>query len=104
VCKACDHLSIFGRIVRLLLLTGQRRGEIAALRAEWISESAITFPSWITKNGREHSIPLGRFTASIVSQGVQAGLLFPARAAEKTPFNGFSKSKRKLDELIGFSN
>lgn len=42
----------YGTIVQLLLLTGQRRGEIAALQWSWInrSEKTITLPSAITKN------------------------------------------------------
>jgi integrase len=47
-------------IVKLLLVTGQRRGEIAALRSSWIKDDAITLPSHITKNGIEHTFPIGK--------------------------------------------
>jgi integrase len=48
-----------GPIVQLLILTGQRRGEIAALRRPWINEKdrTITLPDWLTKNGVEHVFP-----------------------------------------------
>ena len=51
----------FGAIVELLILTGQRRGEIAALRWEWIDDKAktITLPSSITKNKQAHTFPYG---------------------------------------------
>src|SRR5262249_51416877 len=41
-------------IVKLLILTGQRRGEITALQPSWINdkEKTITLPSSVTKNGR----------------------------------------------------
>lgn len=43
----------FGPIVQLLALTGQRRGEIAALKWEWINQKGktITLPSHVPKNG-----------------------------------------------------
>ena len=45
----------FKTIVRLLILTGQRRGEIAALQISWINleNKTITLPSSLTKNGRD---------------------------------------------------
>ena len=42
----------YGTIVLLLILTGQRLGEIAGLRWEWIEEGTVTFPGEITKNAR----------------------------------------------------
>lgn len=38
--RATEQTSTFNSIVRLLLLTGQRRNEIASLREEWITEDA----------------------------------------------------------------
>jgi hypothetical protein len=84
----------FGSIVKLLILTGQRRGEIAALQFSWIQNNTITLPSELTKNAREHSFPIGPLSASIIPiPGVHSGLLFPARGNETSPFNGWSKSK-----------
>lgn len=85
----------FASIVQLLTLTGQRRGEVAALRAHYLqgreaqgtsgrgkeqsptrteegsSPSAttwtITLPAELTKNSRSHSFPIGPHTASILS-------------------------------------
>ena len=57
----------FGAIVELLILTGQRRGEIAALRWEWIDDEAktITLPSSITKNKRPHTFPYGELASAV---------------------------------------
>src|SRR3954453_22900484 len=70
-----------GKVVQLLILIGQRRGEIGALRAEWINSDArtITFPSEITKNGRRHILPYGELVASILEGLPREGFLFPAR-------------------------
>jgi len=50
----------YGTIVQLLILTGQRSGEIAALQWEWIGEDSISIPASVTKNGRATTIPLGQ--------------------------------------------
>ncbi|MFZ1884910.1 MAG: hypothetical protein WAU53_15250, partial [Rhodoplanes sp.] len=47
----------FAAIVRLLILTGQRRNEIGSLKAEYIKDGVCTFPSTLTKNKRVHAIP-----------------------------------------------
>lgn len=72
----------FGTIVRLLVLTGMRRGECAALQTSWIQNSTITLPEGTTKNGRQHVFPIGALGASILDSALpQDGstLLFPAR-------------------------
>lgn len=91
----------YGRIIQLLMLTGQRRGEVAALRRNWIDGRFITLPASITKNKREHTFPIGPATASIIRDiPSKTDLLFPARGNEKSPFNGWSKSKRSIDSSI----
>lgn len=94
----------YGTIIKLLILTGQRRGEIAGLRRSWITDDAITFPAGFTKNKREHKIPIGPLTKDIIAAiPGTTDLLFPARGAEKQqlPFNGWSKSKAEFDKPLG---
>src|SRR3984957_113409 len=70
----------YGTIVLLLILTGQRLGEIAGLRWEWIEEGTVTFPSEITKNARASKIPLGMVARRIIDRTPRPSLLlFPAR-------------------------
>src|SRR5262249_60988220 len=52
---ADDH---FGAIIRLLALTAQRAGEIAALRWSEVRDNAIVLPPDRTKNHRAHIVPL----------------------------------------------
>lgn len=94
------HGHPFGNIVKLLILTGQRRGEIAALRSEWVTGNVIVFPADITKNGREHTLPIGRMAASIILGTKCKGLLFQARGSE-APFSGFGASKKSIDAKCG---
>jgi integrase len=91
--------STFHNIVELLIYTGQRRNEIASLRAEWIDfeNRTITFPASITKNKRQHTIPFGRRAEAVLRRGNQQGLLFPARGREDVTINGWSKLKPAFD-------
>jgi integrase len=93
----------YGMIVQLLILTGQRRGEIVGLRRNWIEGDAIVFPKGFTKNKREHRIPLGPMTKELIDAlPGDSNLLFPSRHGEDTPFSGWSKSKREFDKALGF--
>ena len=91
----------FGTIIRLLILTGQRRAEIGSLRGEYIDRSklTITLPASITKNKRTHAFPYGDMTAAILEDLPLEGYLFPARGKEG-PFNGWSKCKIALDKTV----
>lgn len=98
----------FGAIVELLTLTGQRRGEIAGLRWEWINKAkrTITFPSTATKNRRAHVLPYGGAVSGVIEALPRLGdYVFPAsrtmaRGRATTIFNGWGKAKAALDEMI----
>lgn len=88
VWNACDE-DTFGRIVRLLILTGQRVGEVKQLSRPMIGSATITLPSWLTKNGREHCFPVGPMAAPLVKH---------------PPFEtipNFAREKDKLDDRAG---
>jgi integrase len=97
-----------GTVVQLLILTGQRRGEVANLRRTWIDtrERTITLPEWITKNGRTHTFPYGDLVTAILDTipiRNSTALLFPSRDAEDRPLSGWSKFKHELtDEVAGW--
>lgn len=99
VWNACPPIDDFGRIVRLLILTGQRRDEIAALR--WsevdLERAVISLPAPRTKNARPHAVPLGPTAINILAGTPRIDgrdLVFGSRG----PFSGFSKAKARLDE------
>ncbi|MFY0610702.1 MAG: site-specific integrase [Hyphomicrobiaceae bacterium] len=88
----------YGSIIQLLILTGQRRGEIAALRRSWIADNAITFPTGFTKNKREHRLPLEQHALQLIDDLPNTGdLLFPSRYDESKTFNGWGKAKAQFD-------
>jgi integrase len=91
----------FGKIVKLLILTGQRRGEITKLTGSMVGKETITLPPWLAKNSREHTFPLGNMAKTILgTPPYRDACVFPAHG-KPTPFNGHSSCKRKLDERCG---
>jgi hypothetical protein len=102
---ATDQLTgHFKEIVRLLILMGQRRGETAALMDAYYSDyqQTVTLPGEVTKNGREHTFPVGPMAAEILARNDRkerpTSLLFQAVGSDK-PFSGWSKCKTELDRL-----
>jgi integrase len=95
---ACPD-SDYGRIVRLLLLTGCRRDEIGSLRWSEIDfeSRTITLAKERTKNGQAHSVPLSDAALTILQSVPQDGdLVFGG-------FGHWSYSKQRLDEVLKFT-
>ncbi len=96
----------FEPIVKLLLLTGQRRDEIANLKWSELSETLdlITFEGSRTKNNRAHVLPLPPLATSIlkelpkiaVSHDKMSEYVFTTIGT--APFSGFSNGKIALDK------
>jgi integrase len=88
-------------ILRLLLLTGQRAGEIGGLRWSEIdfNESLISLPAQRTKNGHPHSFPMSKPVRDILKVRPQKREFVFGRG--RGGFNGWNgDTKRKLDEHI----
>jgi integrase len=103
VWKAAEQSGTPGVIVKLLMLTGMRKGEASALLSEWICNDQITLPKEITKNGREFTLPIGAFCAGILSQAQKNtqptnGYIFCSRTNTPGPFCGWSASKLAIDK------
>jgi integrase len=102
--KACKD-DDYGAIVRLLILTGQRRDEVGAIdRAELdLPGRKWTLPGERTKNGRAHEIPLSDPALEILAQAIKreriAGrdLIFGETGRG---FSGWSKARAALDKRI----
>lgn len=90
----------FGTIVQLCILTGQRRSEIAWLRRSYFTKNTLAVPASLAKNKRQHVMPIGTLTKSIVDNlPHQEDLLFPAQRGDKV-FGGWSKQKQEFDRKI----
>jgi integrase len=96
----------FGQIVRLLIVTAQRRDEVAHMA--WpdldLERRLWTLPRELTKADRVHEVPLSDLAIEIIGDlpRLGDGLLFPANRRRSTnPVSGFSKAKARLDRLSG---
>ena len=92
----------FGRIVKLLMLTAQRRNEMGELRWSEIDMTAatITLPAERTKNGRAHTVPLSADALDIlrsIPHRNERDLVFGGAGG----FAGWSAAKVRLDEKLG---
>jgi integrase len=99
VWQACGD-DDYGRIVRLLILTGQRKTEIGDLA--WVeidkTRRQIELPAERTKNGRAHVVPLSDEALALLPPArEERDLVFGRRAGG---FSGWSKAKGELDARI----
>ena len=93
VWKACDDRS-FGRLVRFLLVTAQRRGEAAALKHGHILGGVWRLTD--NKSSRPHSLTLPPLAMELLGHGGARDFVFGAKQ-----MIGFSTAKRVLDAASG---
>jgi integrase len=104
-CAAGRQAYPHGTVCRLLMLTGQRVGEIANLQRPWINEKErlITLPEWLTKNSKAHVFPYGELVAELLDEIPRRNdteLLFPCRISTERPISGWSKFKEGLEDGV----
>ena len=96
----------FGTVFQLLMLTGQRREEVAALEWRELRRDNLiwTLPAARAKNGRTHIVPLSSEAGEILdscaggAEWPRSGYVFTTTA--KTPVSGYSRAKLRLDAEI----
>lgn len=96
----------FGRIVRLLLLTAQRRDEVADMPWAEVDLAAglWSIPRVRTKNGVPHDIPLSRPALAILATAPRIegrDLVFGSGVGG---FQGFTRAKAALDKASGVTD
>ena len=89
----------YGAVIRLLMLTGQRFNEIAALRWDEVHDEQIVLPGERTKNGRTHIVPLSEPAKAILANFSRANRKH-VFGRDDGGFQGRSAAKAKLDERI----
>ncbi|WP_100253290.1 site-specific integrase [Methylobacterium sp. UNC300MFChir4.1] len=105
---ACAGNDDFSLIVRLLILLGQRRDEIARMRWEEIDfvDATWSLPGERTKNGLPHEVPLPPLALKILRQRDDrrlSGRRHVFGVWDNNGFSGFSKAKAALDERCPFA-
>jgi integrase len=92
----------FGPFVKMLLLTGQRRSEVASMRWDEIDSGTWTIPPTKTKNKQEHEVPLPQAAKQLLDDIPNTGdyVFMSGRSKSGNPISGFSKAKSALDAQI----
>jgi len=92
----------YGRIVRLLILTGQRRDEVGDMK--WteldLDRRIWAIPRERTKNGLTHEVPLSDVALEILQSIPRRDGRDFVFGEGRGGFSGWSKSKTRLDARI----
>lgn len=80
----------YSTIVKLLILTGQRRSQIASFDPAWIVDDTIVFPGSVMKSKRQHVIPLTDQVRALTGQLASS--------------NSWSKHKERMDKHTGVTD
>jgi integrase len=104
--KACNG-DDYGNIVRLLVLTAQRRDEVGGIAQSELNltDRRWNIPAGRTKNGRAHSVALsdpaiGILTTAIEREGRQHRDVVFGESNSGGGFSGWSQCKKRLDKRI----
>ena len=101
--RACEAVGWpFGPLVKLLLLTAQRRDEVAGIkRAEIHLEKGIwAIPREKAKNNRAHEVHLSPAAVDVLDSVPRIGARFVFTSTGSAPVSGFSRAKRRLEAAM----
>ncbi len=92
----------FGSMVQLLVLTGQRRSEVAHMqRSEIDAEKRLwTLPRERVKNNRRHEVPLSPQAVAIIQRAPHTSDTFVFSLNGTAPIKGFGRAKDYVDALM----
>ena len=107
VWRACEQMSPpWCQMIRLLMLTGQRRSEVATMRWSEVEGATWVIPREKVKKDRPHAVPLVATAAATLATLPRWGddaFIF-TRTGGATAASGFSYVKQRIDELSGVSD
>jgi integrase len=94
----------FGPLFQLMLLTGQRRGEVAGMRWDELKGLNTAAPVWElsgdrTKNHHPHVVPLSPAAVDVI-QSIEAQGSFVFSTNGRTAVSGFGKAKARVDQNL----
>jgi integrase len=98
----------FGPIIRLMILTGQREGEVAGMRWSEVDLEAKlwTLPAKRVKNDELHAVSLSDAAIAIIKQlphiKSDGGFIFVSHRGK--PVSSFSRPKKRMDEAVTQAN
>jgi integrase len=97
---ACDAIGDpAGSCIKVLLLTGQRRSEVAGMRRSEINGELWSLGPSRTKNKKAHDVPLSAQALALVESMPNIGD-YVFTASGTAPLNNFDRAKREIDALM----
>jgi integrase len=94
----------FGPLVKILLLTGQRLGEVGGMRWDELDLDAKmwTLPGERVKNDNKHEVPLSDIVVEILKAQprIKTTKGFVFTTTRDAAVSGFSRAKDRLDETM----
>jgi integrase len=101
--RACGN-NLYGKIIRLLILTGCRRQEVGSMQWRELDyeRRTWTIPSERTKNSRAHTLPLPTMAWEIIAtipRWREGEFLFGRRSGH----SGWAQDKNALDQHVGIA-
>ena len=104
VWRAASRLGYpFGQLTKMLILTGQRRGEVAGLRWDEIDGDDWRLPAARTKTGSGHVVHLAEKARAVLEECPRVddmSHVLTSGARGDLPVSGWSKFKRHIDAAI----
>lgn len=96
----------FVNCLRLLIVTGQRREEVAGMQWSEVDRASLlwTLPASRAKNDKAHLVPLSEMARDLLDTVAgtenwpRHGFVFSTTG--ERPISGFSKAKRRMDEAM----
>ncbi len=96
--------SRFNDVVSLLLLTGQRKSEIADMRWSEVDGDMLVLPPSRTKNKRSHQVPICPLALHLL-ETCDGGQTFVFGTTERDgPFNGWNRAQLRLMTETGLAH
>jgi integrase len=84
----------FGSIIQLLILTGQRRGEVGGMQWAELAGDVWSLPRERVKNDRRHEVPLSRQAMAIIERSPRIGDKYVFTLDGAIPYSGFRTTER----------
>jgi integrase len=102
VWRACDDIKpAFAGVIRVMALTGQRRGEVMGMRWDELSDDRKTWtiPAARSKNKRAHTVPLSSAVRDLLPEERVGEFVFSTDGG-KRHVAGFAKVKVAFDAVL----
>lgn len=96
--RIAERNGTYGAIVQMLLLTGARKSEVAAMRHSMIKDGVWQLPGTMTKNHEQLSLPLPKTALELISSQPRADeqeIVFSMEG--KHVFQNWGKAKAEFD-------